>query len=362
MLWLALAVCLLASFLFTGIEAGLLSVNPARLRGRVRAGDPAAQKLDRLLARPGRLLATVLLVTNFADVAALVLVTDALVARWGSPAGYVLAGALLLPVYLIGVQILPRFLFRRFPYRALATLSGLLHWTGVLLSPLLALGAAVSRAAGSLQREDPAGTANPSAGGGGTPPAPPRSVFVAREELKNYAAEGERHGALTPAERGMIHAVVDLRGVRARDVTRPLPPPFTLGPAGAGRGRPTVGNLLAHARAHGGLECVLVVAGDAGAGDDNNPNGRGELLALLDTFTLRLERDPGRDVLAPGAGRRPPVMVRPEDPAYAVIRRLRTARSGYAAVSEAGSGNRPTGIVRARDLVERLAQGAAAGG
>ncbi len=350
MIWLAFALFLLTSFLFTGIEAGLLSVNPTRLRGRVRAGDPAAQKLARLLAQPGRLLATVLLVTNFADVAALVLVTDALVRRLGSPGGYVVAGAALLPVYLVGVQILPRFLFRRFPYRALATLAGLLEWTGALLSPLLALGAGLNRVAGGLNRGREEGRAG---GGAVTGEARKRSVFVAREELKDFAAEGERHGALSPAERGMIHAVVDLRGVRARDVMRPLPAPFVVGP-GEPR-RPTVGNLLAHIRAQGGLECVPIVAG-------GTAGGGGELLALLEAFTLRLERDAGRDVLLPGAGRRPPVVVRPEDPAYAVIRRLRTARSGYAAVGGgAGADGRPVGIVRARDLVEHLARGAAAG-
>ena len=349
---LAFTLCLFASFLFTGIEAGLLSLDPARLRGRVRAGDPAARKLDRLVAQPGRLLATVLLVTNFADVAVLVLVTDALLRRLGSPVGYLVAGVVLLPTYLVGVQILPRFLFRRFPYRALATLAGLLEWTGVLLGPLLALGAAVTRTMGPAAKR---GRGEENGGSDPSGEARRRSVFVAREELKNFAAEGERHGALSPAERGMIHAVVDLRGVRARDVMRPLPAPFVVGPDP--RQRPTVANLLAHVRAHGDPECVPVTAAAAAEG-----NGGGELLALLDAFTLRLERDPGRDVLLTGgAGRRPPVLVRPEDPAYAVIRRLRTVQSGYAAVAgAAGTGGSPAGMVRARDLVQRLASGAAA--
>ena len=149
----------------------------------------------------------------------------------------------------------------------------------------------------------------------------------------------------------MIHAVVDLRGVRARDVMRPLPEPFQVGPEP--QQRPTVANLLAHVRTHGGLECVPVMSA---SGND----GQSELLALLDAFTLRLERDTGRDFLLTGAGRRPPVAVRPEDPAYAVIRRLRTARSGFAAVSNDPGGGLPAGIVRARDLVQRLASGAAA--
>ena len=129
-------VCLLVSFLYAGIEAGLLSASRVRLRSRVHQGDPAAIRLDRLLAHPERLLATVLIVTNFADVAALVIVANALVDRYGRW-GYLVTGVVMLPVYLLGVQLLPKSLFRRFPYRALAALAGLLEITAKVLAPLL---------------------------------------------------------------------------------------------------------------------------------------------------------------------------------------------------------------------------------
>ena len=77
------AICLAVSFVFSGVEAGLLAVNPARLRTRARAGERAARRLERLLQRPERLLATSLLVTNFMDLAALALVTDTLVESLG---------------------------------------------------------------------------------------------------------------------------------------------------------------------------------------------------------------------------------------------------------------------------------------
>ena len=328
----AIGFCLLVSFLYSGVEAGLLTLSRVRLHGRVRAGDPAAARLDRLLAHPERLLATVLLVTNFADVAALVLVADALVRRCGAPQGYWLALAVLLPIYLIGVQLIPKSLFRRFPYRALAGLAGLLEITGMLLTPVLRLGAAL---AGLLTRR-----------GRGASAATRRvNVFVAREELKNFAAEGERTGALSRAERGMIHTVVDFRAVRACDVMIPLPEPVT---AQAGL---RVADVLTHAEKHA-LECVPVLS--PGGQAASRP---GNIVALLDTFTLLLDRAPGRELTAAGYLRRPPVIVQPDAPAYQLIRRLRTVRSNFAAVVENG---RPVGMVRARDLVERLVRGAEA--
>ena len=58
---LLFGICLLISFLYSGIEAGLTSLNRARLRSRIHQGEPAAIRLGRLLAHTGRLLATVLL-------------------------------------------------------------------------------------------------------------------------------------------------------------------------------------------------------------------------------------------------------------------------------------------------------------
>ena len=179
-LFLFFGLCLLASFLYAGIEGGLLSLNRARLRSRAHQGEVGAVRLARLLARPGRLLATVLLVTNFADVAALVLITDAFVRSFGGR-GYAMAGALMLPVYLLGLQLLPKSLFRRFPYRALVTLAGLLEMTERVLGPALTAGRWL------LGRTL-------------LPPLPAldhgaRGLFVAREEFKTLAAEGERTGS-----------------------------------------------------------------------------------------------------------------------------------------------------------------------
>ena len=317
---LLLGFCLLVSFLYAGIEAGLLSLNRARLRSRVHQGERGAVRLGRLLARPGRLLATVLLVTNFADVAALVLITDACV-RWFGRIGYFVAGAAMLPVYLLGLQLLPKSLFRRFPYRATAALSGLLEGTTRLLGPALAAGRFL------LGRTL-------------LPPSPVvdkglRGVFGARQDFKRLAAEGERSGALTPAEHRMIDNVIDFNALLVRELTLPLPTAFILR---ADTNPPTVADLLKFARA-GDLSYLPVCETD------------GTPVALLDVFVLRLERDPGRSAAA--YLRRAPMVVAPNDPALRVLRRLRSLRLGVALVRNPDEGNL-TGLVRTRDLLHRL--------
>lgn len=304
-------ICLLVSFLYSGIEAGLTSLNRARLRSRIHQGEPAAIRLGRLLAHPGRLLATVLLVTNFADVAALVILTHALFLRGGGW-GCVAAGAIMLPVYVLGLQILPKSLFRRFPYRALVALVGLLETTSKCLWPLLALGSRLTPV---------------SAGHDGK-----RGIFAARDDLKILAAEGERAGALTPAERGMIHNVIDFSGLPARELMQPAPESLPL------RDDLRGSDLLEFAQARR-LDFVPVL------------DVEGKAVALVDVFALLLDRDPSRPAEVSYL-RRPPLVVGPDEPVLRVLRRLRASRLGAAAVFDGET--RFAGIVRTADLVQRL--------
>lgn len=336
--------CLLVSFLYAGIEAGLLSASRVRLRSRVHQGEPAAIRLDRLLAHPERLLATVLFVTNFTDVAALVIITNVLVDHYGQR-GYFISGLLTLPVYLLGLQLLPKSLFRRFPYRALAALGGLLEITSKILAPLLA----VTEWVVWIGRERPVTVGT----GIRTPSAPTENgvdpveiqtdderrrtgLFVAREEFKSLAAEGERTGALTGAERGMIHNVVDFGTLRVRELMLPAPESLTM------QEGLRVRDLLEYARTHG-VDHLPVV------------NAAGELAALVDVFALLLDRAPDR-LAAVTYLRRPALSVHPGDAAHRVLRRLRSARLTAAAVVE---DNRLIGIVRTKDLLQRLVRLAA---
>src|SRR5215210_5509849 len=202
-MWVAVVVCLLISFTFSGIEAGILSVNRVRLRHRVKLNDPAAQKLQALLARPERLLVTVLIVTNFMNICAMLLIGQACVQAWGRW-GYFVALVIGLPVYLLGLELLPKSLFRRFPYRALAIFAEPLRITDLMLSPILSIGARLMRVIWKR------------------PDTEQRKLFVAREDFKYLTIESERQGALTKVEREMIHNIVDFRSVRARDVMVPM--------------------------------------------------------------------------------------------------------------------------------------------
>ena len=300
------------SFFFAGIEAGLLSVDPVRLRHHVKQGRRAALRLDRLTKRPERLLITVLLVTNLANILSLLILTRLLVTRFGS-AGYLVAIFIALPIYLFVLSVLPKSLFRRFPFRALAALGGVLEWFSVLLWPVLEIGELVRKML--LPRRTESGR-----------------LFIAREELKQIAIQSEREGSLTSTERAMIHNVVDFRNVRAADVMVPLEKAVTVTP-----GTPVEEALrLSAAR---GIDRLPVVSQD------------GEAIGLVDILDVVFDESRGDSVTR---YMRRIVIARDAEPAYRIIQRLRAARLGLAAVIDPQ--RKLIGIVTGEDAIKRLVQ------
>ena len=308
---LIIVLCLAVSFVFSGIEAGIFSVNRVRLAHRAKQREPAAVTLQGLLAHSDRMLVTVLIVTNLANIFALVLGSRLLVAAWGQR-GYLIALAIFLPVYLVGLELLPKSLFRRFPYRALAFLSSPLRLLDLVLTPLHWIGMGAQRmlfGARAAERQ---------------------RLFLGREDFKYMTTEGERTGTISKTERDMIHNVVDFRSVTARDVMSPMESVQVIG------ADEPISRVLA---AEGKRAAELwFVSGDGG-----------EITGVVDPFEVLLE---GRRDVNVGACQRRVVVVAANEPAFSVLWKLRAARSTVAAVR--GPGTQPIGRVTWEELIRRL--------
>ena len=272
---------------------------------------PAAVRLDRLLKRPERLLVTVLLITNAADILGLFLLTHELVRLWGY-AGYFLSVAIALPVYLFLLSVLPKSLFRRFPFRALAQLAGILEFASLLFSPLLELGARLGKL---LLPERAARRAR---------------LFAGREEVKQITEQSEREGSLTATERAMIHNVVDFRSVKVSDVMLPLA---------------QVVALRSSASPHEAVELGV------SSGLDRLPviTRKGQPAGLVNVLDILLDQN-GTKSLDHYVRRI--VTTGEEESAYRVVQQLRAARLGLAAVLDRKKNFR--GIVTIEDLIRRL--------
>ena len=314
MIWLAVLGLCAVTFLFAGIEAGLLSVDPVRLRHHVKQGTRGARRLARLLEHPERLLVTVLVVTNVADIVALLLATRVVVESFGR-VGYLITVAAAIPIHLF-LLVLPKSLFRRFPLRALAALGGILENTSLLLWPLLEVGHQIGRKLFPRRASER------------------RRLFAAREELKQVAVQSEREGSLTATERAMIHNVVDFRNVRVRDVMLPIDKCITVPPDMS-------------------VDAVLQLSTSSGADGFPVVSRAGEAVGLVNVLDILLDKAPPTS-LAPYTRRI--VTATENEPAYRVIRRLRAARLRLAAVLD--SSRKLVGIATDEELIKRFVQSA----
>ena len=309
--WFIISCCWIVSFFFNGLESGLLSIDPVRFRQNLKRGVPAARRLDRLLKHPERLLATVLLCTNAAGILGLLLLTLQLVGSYGY-AGYFFSLAIALPIYLFLLSVLPKSLFRRFPFRALARLAWVLELASVLFSPLLELGARLGKLILPARAAKRAG------------------LFAAREELKQITTQSEREGSLTSTERAMIHSVVDFRGVKVRDVMLRSKKVVALQPSASTQEAVELSFTS-------GLDRLPIVPPD------------GQPAGLVNILDILLDENGDKPL---GNYVRRIVTTTEEEPAYRIVQQLRAARLGLAAVVDQKKKFR--GIVTLEDLIQRL--------
>jgi putative hemolysin len=309
MTWFVLVLCLIASFLFSGTEAGILSLNRLRLRRLARQRDRAAVHLQQVLEQPARLLVTVLIVTSLLNILALVLLANALVG-WFGWTGYCLTLLVALPLFLLVVELLPKAVFRRVPYKKLASLAVLLDGASTILMPAIHVGSFFAKKVLRLKR--------------------PHEIFVAREDLKYVTSEIERMGMLSSIERQMIHNVVDFRSVKVSDVMVSISSAVTVRP------ETTIEELLEIFR-RSRFDRYPVV------------NEMGKIVGVVTVFDLILNRPAVSTVRE---YMRRILTVRAEEQAAPVLRRLRASPISLAAVVD--DKGKTVGIVSVEDLFNPL--------
>jgi CBS domain containing-hemolysin-like protein len=216
-------------------------------------------------------------------------------------------------LYLLGLELLPKSIFRRFPYRALALFVGPLRVADVVLAPMHLLGRLVQKVLF------------------GGRPLERQRMFIGREDFRYYAEQSEKTGALTRAEREMITNVVDFRGVVAREVMQAIDPTRCLPGTMSVRDFLEKSGASAHDR--------WLVTDDSGA-----------ITGIVSAFEVLLERR--RDVSI-GVYQRRVVTVTPQEPAYSILRKLRAARSVIAIVRGPNAAT-PLGQISWEELIRTL--------
>ncbi len=205
LIWLVFAFCLILSFIFSGMEAGVLALSRLRIRQQMRAGRPSARVLHEYLENPENFLWTILVGNTLVNF----LILGWLIARLHGALGqyrlsFVIVFAIAVFLFYTFFDLLPKMVFRMFPNRLCLMLARpfrFIHW---LLRPLVAL---VEMFSGLLLRWR----------GGKVFTG---HLFGNREELRLVMQESGQ--AFTSEERIMINRVLNLQNFTVRQVMIPV--------------------------------------------------------------------------------------------------------------------------------------------
>ena len=133
-----LLIGLVLSFLLSGMESAVMSISRVRVRHAADEGDEKAAKLLPLLNDREGLLGAVTVANHIANVSAFGLIIWRLVKSMGT-SGYTVGFLLALPVFIVGLEVLPKTLFRRYPYRLLRQMLPLLSIVASVRWPFRAM-------------------------------------------------------------------------------------------------------------------------------------------------------------------------------------------------------------------------------
>ena len=206
-----LALCLLLSFLLSGMEAGVFALNRLRVRRLARLGNAQAQILHGFLEQPEKFLWTILVGNTLVNFFILGWVIAKL-HEWfiGHTAVIVALFAVIVFGFYSFSDLLPKMLFRAYPNRLCLAAANAIRLVHLALAPLVFLVESISQF--FLRRR-------------GSRVFTGR-LFGNREEMRAVMAEAAQ--ALTSEEHAMVNRVLDLQHFTVAQITIPMAKTFSL--------------------------------------------------------------------------------------------------------------------------------------
>ena len=132
-MFIALVLFLMMSFFLSGSETALTAVNRMKVHLRAEQGDVKSQHLQKLIAKPDRMITTILIGNNIANIMLPTLVTMIAIDR-GCEVG--LATAILTIVLIIFGEVLPKTIAATFADKIAYVVAPVIRVLVVLLKPL----------------------------------------------------------------------------------------------------------------------------------------------------------------------------------------------------------------------------------
>ena len=198
--YVAIAICLVFSGLFSGAEIAFFSLPETKLQTMAEDGRRAAKLALALRQNPQRLLSTILIGNNVVNLTAAALISMVTFEHFGSEAVAIATGALTIFVLIFG-EIVPKTLCAKYAPSAVQYFAYMIYWMEKLFTPaLFLLEPLILKLTGGRGLVVP---------------------FVTKEELKIMIEAGGKAGVLETEKVEMIKNLFEFTELTARDVMTP---------------------------------------------------------------------------------------------------------------------------------------------
>lgn len=203
-LLIALAVLILLSAYFSSSETGMMSINRYRLKHLQNEGNRGANRVQKLLDRPDRLIGLILIGNNIVNIAASAIATIICTRWFGESWGVVATTFGLTFILLIFAEVTPKTLAALYPEKVAFPSSIILLPMLTLLYPFVAMINGITNGLLALMRIQTANASGDS---------------LSREELRTVVYEA---GTMIPKKhQDMLVGILDLESVTAEDIMVP---------------------------------------------------------------------------------------------------------------------------------------------
>jgi Mg2+/Co2+ transporter CorB len=198
----AVFVCLLASFFFSGSETALTASSRARMHALAQTGDKRAKIVNRLMEMRQRLIGAILLGNNVATIVASSLATGIFL-LWFGEVGIFYATAVMAVVIVVFSEVMPKTLAINHPDRVSLMVARPIYWIVRVLAPITI---AIEKIVGGSLRLF------------GLRLDTTEDVLSGHEELRGAVDLLHREGEVKKDDRDMFGGLLDLRELEVSDV------------------------------------------------------------------------------------------------------------------------------------------------
>ena len=209
--YIGIVFCACFSFLYSGLEAGLLSLNRIWLREKVDQGNRNALLLQNILNNPSKLISVMLTMETTSNVVLAVLWTRVghkiFISILGYPGWFlILWGAILLILIVMFIEVLPKVLFASNAKRITIPIAPAAHWLIQIVYPFASVLAILSRMVIWIFTRKWFRPINPK---------------VTQEDLMTLVSIGGDKGVIEEQEMEMIHSIFMFGNLVAREIMVP---------------------------------------------------------------------------------------------------------------------------------------------